>query len=381
MRVMIVVTHLLGAGHLTRALTIARAFEDAGHDVCLVSGGVWPAHLNAHAIPVVQLPAVRADGTDFTTLLEESGLPAGERHFAARAELLVQTLQEVQPDALITELFPFGRRALKSEFLALLNAAKTADHVPTTVASIRDILAPPSKPAKVTFANDILAQFYDSVLVHSAPDIMPLEQSWPVDGPLQAKLHYTGFVAPAPPRPHPQGVGAGEILVSAGGGAVGLGLFKCAKQAAAFDPSHRWRCLVGGAQAVAQSSALMQDAPPNFCAEPARPDFRQMLHHAAASVSLCGYNTALDILRTSCPAVFVPFDDGAEVEQSIRANALAAQPGIAVLASADLTATTLNTALARATGQTRQPLTSDHFGGAARTVEMIAAQHEARRDR
>jgi len=45
-----------------------------------------------------------------------------------------------------------------------------------------------------------------------------------------------------------------------------------------------------------------------------------MLYHAAASVSLCGYNTALDILQAGTPAVFVPFDDGSEVEQGLRAR-------------------------------------------------------------
>ena len=39
MRVLIAVTHLLGAGHLTRAAAIARAFARAGHEVALVSGG------------------------------------------------------------------------------------------------------------------------------------------------------------------------------------------------------------------------------------------------------------------------------------------------------------------------------------------------------
>ncbi|MFC6790188.1 hypothetical protein ACFQE0_11510 [Methylobacterium komagatae] len=39
MRVLIAVTHLLGAGHLTRAAALARAFAAAGHETALVSGG------------------------------------------------------------------------------------------------------------------------------------------------------------------------------------------------------------------------------------------------------------------------------------------------------------------------------------------------------
>ena len=44
-RVMIVVTHLLGIGHLNRALTLARAFRGKGASVRLVSGGMPVAHL------------------------------------------------------------------------------------------------------------------------------------------------------------------------------------------------------------------------------------------------------------------------------------------------------------------------------------------------
>ena len=56
-----------------------------------------------------------------------------------------------------------------------------------------------------------------------------------------------------------------------------------------------------------------------------------MLYHAAASVSLCGYNTALDVLQSGVPAVLVPFDNGGEVEQSLRAEALAPQELVADL--------------------------------------------------
>ena len=38
LRILIAVTHLLGAGHLTRAAAIAEASARAGHEVTLVSG-------------------------------------------------------------------------------------------------------------------------------------------------------------------------------------------------------------------------------------------------------------------------------------------------------------------------------------------------------
>ena len=151
-----------------------------------------------------------------------------------------------------------------------------------------------------------------------------------------------------------------------------MALFNCAKAAAAQDVARQWRLLVGGQHATENCELLNRDAPANMRAERARPDFRSMLHHAAASVSMCGYNTALDLLQTTCPAVFVPFDEGNEVEQGIRAQALARQPGIEMLRSSEITAGTLLTAINLAISVPREVADGAFAQGAQRTVEIVA---------
>ena len=372
MKVMIVVTHLLGTGHLTRAMTLAQAFQSAGHQPVVVSGGMPVARLASSEIKLVQLPPLRSDGVDFSRLLDATGKVASISLMETRQAQLIATLHAFQPDALITELFPFGRRILKNEFTALLTASETMPKRPIVCASIRDILAPPSKPKKVVFADEIIADYYDGVLVHSDPDVAPLDLSWPVSDALRDRLRYTGFVALPPALPHPDGAGAGEVIVSAGGGPVGENLFRCARAAAKLDPARVWRLLIGGQAAQATIAALQDGAPDNVIVETTRPDFRQMLNHAAASVSFCGYNTALDLLQTTCPAVFVPFDDGNEVEQGIRANALARSAGIEVVTSDALTDETLLAAVTRAIsdGGARQKHTQ--MFGAETSVEIVA---------
>ncbi|MCR8827762.1 glycosyltransferase family protein [Pseudosulfitobacter koreensis] len=366
MKVMIVVTHLLGTGHLTRALTLARAFAAAGDSVVLVSGGVTVAHLDFAGVDLVQLPPLKSDGVDFSRLLTVDNIEADAPYLAARRQMLLDAFAGAAPELLITELFPFGRRILRAEFTALLEAAREAD-IPV-LSSVRDILAPPSKPAKAALAETLIAAFYSGVLVHSVADIAPLDISWPVSDALRKHLFYTGFVAPAAPLPHPDGTGQGEVLVSAGGGSVGGDLFAAALGAAALDGVRAWRILVGGgATGIAE---LRAQAPANCTVEPARPDFRQMLCGAAVSVSMCGYNTALDVLQTGVRAVFVPFDKGDEVEQGLRADALAEQSGISVLRSGVMTPQRLldavNETLAAAP---RAPLTTG-IDGAAQTVRI-----------
>lgn len=377
MKVMIVVTHLLGTGHLARALTLARAYNAAGDDVCVMSGGMPAPLLTKPADQLVQLPAVRSDGVDFSRLLTSDGVDATPDYMAVRQAELLDTLVDFNPDILITELFPFGRRILRDEFCALLETAKTLRNAPLICSSIRDILAPPSRQKKATFADDITAEFYDTVLVHSDEALTPLELSWPVSDTLRPKLHYTGFVAPTAAGAHPDAVGTGEIIVSAGGGDVGAHVYEAALAAAPYL-KHPMRILVGGTSLQTRTDALRRVAAPSVTVEPARPDFRQMLFHAAASVSLCGYNTALDILQAGTPAVFIPFDEGSEVEQGLRAAALSKNDGIEVLARADLSAQSLCAALNTVIMAPRREGRLGRFDGAARTVELTHAQRMQR---
>ncbi len=374
MKIMIVVTHLLGTGHLTRALTLGRAFAAAGDDVVLVSGGVPVAHLDFDGIDLEQLPPLKSDGVDFGRVLEADGIVAGAPYLETRQQALLDSFATARPDLLITELFPFGRRILRTEFTALLQAAQTAG-VPV-LSSVRDILAPPSKPAKAALAEELIATFYSGVLVHSVADIAALDLSWPVSDNLRKRLYYTGFVAPAAPTPHPDGTGTHEVLVSAGGGSVGDDLFAAALGAAALNRGRAWRILVGGTPA--RVADLRAQASANCTVEAARPDFRQMLRGAAVSVSMCGYNTALDVLQTGVRAVFVPFDAGDEVEQGLRADALSVQSGIAVLRAADLTPQSLLDAVAETLAAApRAPLTQG-VDGAAQTVRIVRRIFEDR---
>jgi len=371
MQILISVTHLLGTGHLSRALTLAHAFKRAGHMVTLISGGMPAPHLNAQGIDLRQLPALRSDGTNFTTLLTPTDNIADNAYLTQRSTDMVTILNETQPDIVITELFPFGRRVLRAEFKALLDAAKQQSKPCTTLCSIRDILAPPSKPEKAVKTDALIERYYGGVLVHSDAATTPLEQSWPVSDMLAKKLHYTGFVAPAPAGQHPDKAGENEIIVTAGGGSVGAHLFECALQTAALDTTQNWRLLIGGANPkpeIARLQSLVQSA--NIIIERARPDFRQLLYHAACSVSMCGYNTALDLMQAGCPSVCVPFDDGGEVEQTLRATSLAKHPSFEVVRSKDMTAQSLKYAIQSVQKAGRFTTDQSAFNGAEATVNI-----------
>ncbi|GLS55299.1 hypothetical protein GCM10007886_34830 [Methylobacterium gregans] len=370
MRVLIAVTHLLGAGHLTRAAALARAFAAAGHETVVASGGVPAPLVRLDGVRLVQLPPLRVRGTAFSDLRDADGGPADAALLDRRRSMLLGALEETAPHVLITELFPFGRRALAGEFLALVEAARARTPRPRVLASIRDILVAPEKPGRVAEAHARVAALYDGVLVHADPMLAPLDASWPVDEALAERLQYTGYVDEG--GPVPAVARRAGILVSAGSSAAGLGMLAAAAGAARLRPDLGWRILAGHGVPEADVSALAAGLPPGTV-ERARPDYRALLARAALAVSQCGYNTAVDLLATGTPAVLVPFEAGRETEQRLRAE-LFAERGLArVVAEAGLDADALLRAIAEAP---RAPLPPHGLAldGAARTVALAEAR-------
>jgi predicted glycosyltransferase len=370
LRVLIAVTHLLGAGHLTRAAAIARALGNAGHAVTLVSGGRPTAIIREGGFRFLQLPPVQALVTDFTTLRDPDGAEVGPDYLESRRDLLLTTLADIRPDILVTELFPFGRRALAGEFTALLEAAHRLRPRPLVTCSIRDILVAPAKAEKVGRAHDLLARRYDAVLVHGDPALVPLEASWPVDDGVGAPLIYTGYVdADAAPAPAEPGNG---ILVSGGSSAAALPLYFAALGAARLLADRPWRILIGRGVAPSNIEALEPTRPENVTIESARADFRELMASSALFVGQAGYNTAVDLLGTGARALLVPFEQGNETEQRLRAEMLACRGLASVLPEAELSAERLAAAVEAALARPRPSAADISRNGAERTAEILA---------
>lgn len=375
-RVLIAVTHLLGVGHLARAAALARGLRGAGHEVTLVSGGAPAPQLHVFGCRQVQLPPVHIRGTAFSHLLDENEQPISDALRTRRREVLLAALHEAQPDVVVTELFPFGRRALADEFLALIDEARACPHPPAIVASVRDILVAPAKPERVAQAHDRLRAFYDLVLAHGDPAVLPLERSWPLDKAVAPLLRYTGYIDPDEPEPV---TGQGdEIVVSGGGSAAALPLFRAAVDAARLFPGKPWRILVGRGVPEADFAALHTSAPPHAVVERSRADFPSLLARAAVSVSQAGYNTVVDVMRARVRAVLVPFEAGNETEQRLRAESFAAMPPVdgaaapfVVLPEAELSASALVQAVTNALERSAPGRIAIDRNGISRSVALL----------
>ena len=378
LRVLIAVTHLLGAGHLTRAAALARAFAAAGHDATVASGGVPAPLVRMDGFASVQLPPVRIAGTDFRTLLDEGGEPVTPARLEARRDMLVALIDGIRPDILVTELFPFGRRILAGEFLTLVEEVRARRPDALVLASVRDILVAPARPDRIAATHETLERFYDAVLVHGDPDLIPLDASGPLDEGTRALLRYTGYVDHGAPVAALAAGGTGEIVVSGGSSAASLPLYRASLAAAALVPERPWRILVGGA-AEAELETLLRAAPAHAVVERARGDFRDLLAGAATSVSQAGYNTVVDVLRTGCQAVLVPFEAGNETEQRLRAERLVARGHAQLLLETNLSPAAVAEAVRRALQRPRADPAAIRFDGAERSAAIAEELAEDRR--
>jgi len=318
--VLIAVTHLLGSGHLVRAANLARALAQGGFAVTLASGGMPLRAMEGEPFVFVQLPPIRTEGTDFRTLLDEAGQPVEPERKVARVAMLEELAARLRPDVVIVEHFPFGRRQLAGEFLALIAAVKAARPEALVLSSVRDVLVTP-RLDRIAEAEERIAGRFDTVLVHGDAGFLPLDRSWPVGEGLAAKLRYTGYLADD--RPVGTANENDEVIVSGGGSAAALPLFACAVAAARLDRSgRRWRLLAGRGMPDADLALLAADAPEKVVIERARPDFPALLAGCAISISQAGYNTVLDLVAAGRPAIVVPFDADNETEQTVRAEAM-----------------------------------------------------------
>lgn len=316
-RVFFYVQHLLGIGHLARASRIADALAADGFDVTVVTGGTPVPGFPAAGIKHVALPPVVAGDKGFSGLADGEGNPVDDDFKARRRDMLLDAFGECDPDVVIFEAFPFGRRQMRFELMPLLERIEATSPRPLVATSLRDILQERNKPGRAEEMLALVQAHFDLVLVHGDPAFARIEETFPFAHEIADKVAYTGLVAGSPPAAPSEHF---DVLVSAGGGAVGKELIGAGLEAAKLLPAELSWCLITGPNLPqADYDAFEASAPGNAKLFRFRRDFASLLSGARLSVSQAGYNTVCDIIRAGCASLLVPFTAGGETEQATRA--------------------------------------------------------------
>jgi predicted glycosyltransferase len=384
-RVFFYVQHLLGVGHLRRAALLARALSAGGFDVLLVSGGAPTKALALGGARFHQLPPLRATDMRLKVLAHPDGVPVDPAFRLARLKGLVRLLRAEAPDIVVTEQFPFGRTQLRFELLPLVEAALALRPRPLIVSSVRDVVRESATPQRIEEMLEAFDRYFDFVMIHADPDLVSFDRSFAAWDRIRARAHYTGYVVePDLLQPMTGGAGTGEVVISAGGGAVGGPLLRAALAARPLTSlaGRTWRLLVGANMPADEQEELRRKAGEGVIIEPARPDFAVLLRNATLSISQGGYNTLIETLCLADRAVIVPFAAGLETEQTRRAALLAERGMIQVVTEKALAPETLAMAIERAlAGPSIRSFPRCDVGGGPASMALLGEALASHRER
>ena len=343
MKIVFYCQHVLGIGHLFRSIEFCRAL--ARHQVILITGGPGTdAALPPH-VTEARLPALEMDR-------EFQGLRAGagadlEGIRRMRREHLMTLFEVARPDLFLVELYPFGRKAFRFEIDPVLEAM-AAGRLPHggVVCSVRDILVEKKDPGThEARAVSVLNRFFDAVLIHADPRLVRLEETFSRLNEVTVPLVYTGFITPTPAADARQrlrtalGLTAADrlIVVSAGGGSVGMPLLEAAVRAArSLKPARKTlvQVFTGPFLPERDFQQLTRAAGEGTVVARFTSDFLSYLAAADLSVSMAGYNTTMNLLAARVPALVWPFAQNHE--QRLRSERLERRGALQLLADADL---------------------------------------------
>ena len=373
--------HSVGLGHLVRSVNLVDGLVQ-DFDVTLLNGGPWPAELpRPPGVDIVHLPALGLDA-DYALVSRDDRFTVDEA-VRLRRSMIQDVFGDIAPDVVLIELFPFGRKKFASELMPLLEAARAARPAPLVACSLRDILVGSRRDQQGhdDRASRLTNEYFDAVLVHADARFATLEETFHPSVPLRTPVHYTGFVR-APVARDPERARERRVLVSAGGGLVGAPLFRAAVEAhprLLVDHGLRTVIVTGPFLPEPVVDELTRRAAETTGLEVLRylPDLGDEMATSAVSVSQAGYNTTMDILGCTTPAVVVPYGEGREDEQAARARRLERLGALRVLDPDRLSGRTLADAVKDALDWTplAVPLALD---GRTRTSELLRTLSPAR---
>lgn len=368
--VFLYVQHLLGVGHAKRIALLARAFRDHGMTIEMAFGGMPVPGLDTAGALFHQLPPVRM-GKSFRDLVDADGRSVDEAWKVARRDQLVALFEASHADALITELFPFGRPQMAFELVPMLEAARQRSPRPCVISSVRDMLQSDRAPKRIAETLERLEIFFDHVLVHADPLFARIEETFPRADEIRQKLHYTGLVADTSAA---GGQSRRGVVVSAGGGAFSENLLTTAISARSLSSldGEPWHLILGPNLDADAKARIRRAATTGIVVDEFRDDFPALLARIRVSISRGGYNTIADVFAAGPRSVIVPFTDAGETEQRMRAERLAARGLAQTVDETELSPESLAAAVDAAIAAPTTGATGLDLDGAATSARLVA---------
>jgi predicted glycosyltransferase len=316
----------VGLGHVRRNLALAHALNNqlpglTGRPVTglLITGtSLAPAFQAPEGWDWVLLPGVAKSPDGYRP--RDLALPMPELVFL-RARLLQAVLAGFRPHLVIVDRHATG---IHGELESALRHARSAGPV-RVVLGLREVLDSPDA-AFDEWAGvggpGLVKSLFDAIWVYGDPAVHDPVAEGEIPFSLRKLIRYTGYLAAGRPAVSGTSCMPGPYcMTTVGGGSDGHALASVA--VAAPVPAGLGHLVVAGPQMPADElDDLRRQAGPRVKVVSAVDDLVFHIRHAAAVISMGGYNTVCEIMSTNVPALIVPRSQS-RAEQRIRAISLA----------------------------------------------------------
>lgn len=323
-----------GLGHTRRNAALAHALAEqlprlTGRRVTgmLVTGlddvvGTLPAGFDA-----VRLPAIRKSERRYVPRHLDVSM---DDLLTFRSRMLESAVVGFAPDLLIVDRHAYG---VDGELRAALRRLRVEVPHARVVLGLRDVLDSPDTVAAEWRALgdlDCLRSLFDAVWVYGDPRVHDVRVTGEVPERIADLVQHTGYLS-AGRRTVPsfRDDHGPYVLTMVGGGSDGLALCRAAA-AAPVPRGYRHLVVTGPQMAEAEHRSVVREATGRTEVRTRVPDGLATIRGASAVVSMAGYNTVCEVMSTSVPALLVPRRTP-RLEQTIRADALAARDAVDVL--------------------------------------------------
>ncbi len=394
MRVLFHYTHKQTLGHTTRSVALAAALGRQKTDVLLLQGGLpQPFVRFPESCRVMDIPFPFDTRNSFQT----HAIPVSA---SKRAQFILKAAIDFSCDVFVTEFFPFGRLSYAPELLPLLRYLRKKGK--RIIASIGyPLIVDLDKFENKNFADlhRAICALFDTFLIHT-PDGLEtpyikktirnpdLERRYTeVLKDLRKKIVYTGYIYPekmitgGTTLPKTKNASP-TVVISRGGGAVYPKLITCAIEAQRLIKEPIRTIIACGPASTAQEMSLFQSRlKPEDASRVVLADhlagLDDLLRTCKVSVSLCGYNTSVQLMRYGTPSVIVPYQNSMSKtstnDQVARARLLHERFSSIVLDYDNLTAQSLADAIKeQMSSSPPAPAPAEWFNGAEVSARLIA---------
>lgn len=350
-RIMIYCQDSFGLGHLRRNVNIAHEVSRRAPDAAILFVADSPL------APFFTLPP-NSDFVKLPTIVKVSHgdwevprlpLVDPEQLRTVRSDLIREVALSFKPHVLLVDHMPHGARG---ELADCLEALRIAHPQTRMVLGLRDILGAPEDIIpqwRALGAYEMLARFYDRVLVYGSRELFDLAAVYEFPPELAEKVSYCGFVATRKKRfPKAKARLATEFgaeseftaLVMGGGGSDAHEFMDVVLEAIRLidDPKLLHTHLLTGPFMPPEERKALEEKADGLpvVVKRFRDDSTKILGMVDIVISMAGYNTICEILQFASNAVVIP-REGPSAEQTMRTRLFEEQGLLRSIHPRDLT--------------------------------------------